>query len=50
MAGPPEAMQQEQLIVAALQRVAGFGIAGDTLTLTDASGTPIIEAVAVALR
>ena len=50
MAGPPEAMQQEQAIVAALGAVRGFSIAGDHLTLTDETGTPVLTAVAVALR
>lgn len=50
MAGPPEAMAQEQLIVAALQRVRGFRIAGDILTLLDGAGTPVLRAVAVALN
>lgn len=49
MAGPPEAMQQEQAILTALQGVRGFAIAGDTLTLLDASGAPVLKAVAVAL-
>lgn len=50
MAGPPEAMQQEQVIVQALPRVSGFQISGDQLTLVDAAGQPVIKAVAVALR
>jgi putative lipoprotein len=50
MAGPPEAMQQEQAIVAALGNVRGYNIAGDQLTLVDDSGQPVLEAVAVALR
>ena len=50
MAGPPEAMAQEQLIVAALQRVRGFRIAGSQLTLIDGGGTPVLRAVAVALN
>jgi len=50
MAGPPEAMQQEQAIVAALGDVRGFSIAGDQLTLVDDSGRPVLNAVAVALR
>lgn len=50
MAGPPEAMAQEQTILAALGRVRGFTIAGDQLTLLDESGTPVVKAVAVALR
>ena len=50
MAGPPEAMQQEQAIVAALGAVRGFGITGDQLTLVDDSGHPVLRAVAVALR
>lgn len=50
MAGPPEAMQQEQAIVAALGTVRGFSIAGDQLTLVDESGHPVLRAIAVALR
>ena len=50
MAGSPEAMQQEQAIVAALGNVRGFSIAGDQLTLVDESGRPVLKAVAVALR
>ncbi len=50
MAGPPEAMAQEQAIIAALGRVRGFRIAGDQLTLLDEAGTPVFKAVAVALR
>lgn len=50
MAGPPEAMQQEQAIVTALGNVRGFSVAGDQLTLTDQFGQPLITAVAVALR
>ena len=50
MAGPPEAMQQEQAIAAALARVRGFVISGDQLTLVDDAGHPVLRAVAVALR
>ena len=50
MAGPPDAMQQEQAIVTALGRVRGFRIAGDHLTLLDESGLPVVKAVAVALN
>jgi putative lipoprotein len=50
MAGPPEAMQQEQAIVAALGNVRGFSIAGDQLSLLDEAGQPVLTAVAVALR
>lgn len=50
MAGPPEAMQQEQAVLAALATVRGFGIAGNDLTLTDEAGAPVLKAVAVALR
>lgn len=50
MAGPPEAMAQEQTIVAALGRVRGYRIAGDRLTLVDEFGQPALTAVAVALR
>ncbi|MFM9034941.1 MAG: YbaY family lipoprotein [Mycobacterium sp.] len=50
MAGPPEAMAQEQVIVAALGRVRGFVLSGDQLTLVDDAGHPVLRAVAVALR
>jgi putative lipoprotein len=50
MAGAPEAMQQEQAIVAALGAVRGFSITGDQLTLVGDSGQPVLRAVAVALR
>ena len=50
MAGPPEAMRQEQAIVAALGRVDEFSITGDQLTLVDEAGQPVLTAVAVALR
>lgn len=50
MAGPPEAMAQEQTIIAALARVRGFRVIGDRLTLLDESGGPALTAVAVALR
>lgn len=50
MAGPPEAMQQEQAIVGALGLVRGFRLTADRLTLLDASGAPILQAVAVALN
>ncbi len=50
MAGPPEAMAQEQAIVAALGRVRGYRITGDQLTLVDEFGQPALMAVAVALR
>lgn len=50
MAGPPEAMAQEQTIVAALPLVRGFRIAGNDLTLVDDAGRPVIRAVAVALN
>lgn len=50
MAGPPEAMAQEQAIVAGLGNVRGFSITGDQLTLVDQAGQPVITAVAVALR
>ena len=50
MAGPPEAMAQEQVIVSALSRVHGYAIAGDQLTLVDDAGQPVFEAVAVAMR
>lgn len=50
MAGPPEAMQQEQAILAALATVRSFGISGNDLTLLDEAGAPVLKAVAVALR
>jgi putative lipoprotein len=50
MAGAPEAMQQEQAIVAALGAVREFSIAGDQLTLVNDSGQPVLRAIAVALR
>ncbi len=50
MAGPPEAMAQEQTIVGALPRVRGFAISGDQLTLLGDAGQPVFKAVAVALR
>lgn len=50
MAGPPEAMQQEQRIVAALGRVRGFQIAGDRLTLVDEASQPVLNAVALVLN
>ncbi len=50
MAGPPEAMAQEQTIVQALPGVRGYGIDGDQLTLLDETGQPVIKAVAVALN
>lgn len=50
MAGPPDAMQQEQAIIAALQQVRDFRIAGDQLTLLDESNRPVVTAVAVALN
>ncbi len=49
MAGPPEAMQQEQVILGALGRVRGFRVAGDRLTLVDEAARPVLTAVAVAL-
>ena len=50
MAGPPEAMAQEQTIVAALPSVRGYAIDGDQLTLLGDAGQPVFKAVAVALR
>jgi len=50
MAGPPEAMQQEQAIITALPLVRGFGVTGNDLTLVDAAGRPVLQAVAVALN
>ena len=49
MAGPPEAMQQEQAIAAALGQVVGFRISSDQLWLVDGAGRPVLRAVAVAL-
>lgn len=49
MAGPPEAMQQEQAIITALSHVHGYRIAGNQLTLLDGGGQPVLQAVAVAL-
>jgi putative lipoprotein len=46
MAGPPEAMAQEQAITAALGQVRGFAIAGDRLTLSDDAGRPVLTAIA----
>lgn len=48
MAGPPEAMQQEQMILAAIGRVRSFRIDGDRLILVDEAGRPVLTAVAVA--
>jgi putative lipoprotein len=50
MAGPPEAMAQEQAILAALPLVRGFRITGNGLTLVDDAGGPVLQAVAVALN
>ena len=50
MAGPPEAMAQEQTILQALPRVRGFAIDGDQLALLDDAGQPVFRAVAVALQ
>lgn len=50
MAGPPEAMAQEQTIVTALPNVRGFVIDGDQLTLFGDAGQPVFRAVAVALQ
>lgn len=50
MAGPPEAMAQEQAIVAALPNVRRYALTGDQLTLLGDAGQPLIKAVAVALR
>lgn len=50
MAGPPEAMAQEQAILAALPLVRGFGITGNDLALLDDAGRPVLQAVAVALN
>jgi putative lipoprotein len=50
MAGPPEAMAQEQAIVSALPNVRRFAIVGDQLTLLGDTGQPVFRAVAVALR
>lgn len=50
MAGPPDAMAQEQAILAALPLVRGFRITGNSLTLVDDAGGPVLQAVAVALN
>lgn len=50
MAGPPEAMAQEQAILAALPLVRGFRVTGNSLTLVDDAGGPVLQAVAVALN
>ena len=50
MAGPPEAMQQEQMILAALPLVRGYRIGGNDLTLVDEAGQPVVQAVAVAMN
>jgi heat shock protein HslJ len=50
MAGAPEAMQQEQAIVAALGAVREFSIVGDQLALVNDAGQPVLRAAAVALR
>jgi putative lipoprotein len=50
MAGPPDAMAQEQVIAQALPSVRGFAIAGDQLTLLGDAGQPVFKAVAVALQ
>jgi putative lipoprotein len=50
MAGPPEAMAQEQAILAVLPLVRGFRITGNDLTLVDAAGAAVLQAVAVALN
>ena len=50
MAGPPDAMAQEQAIVAALPNVRGYAIDGEHLTLLGDAGKPVFKAVAVALR
>ncbi len=44
MAGPPEAMQQEHAITAALGQVRTFRLTAERLTLLDASGTPVLRA------
>jgi putative lipoprotein len=50
MAGPPEAMAQEQAILAVLPLVRGFRITGNDLTLVDDAGAAVLQAVAVALN
>jgi heat shock protein HslJ len=50
MAGPPDAMAQEQVIAQALPSVRGFAIAGDELTLLGDAGQPVFKAVAVAMQ
>jgi heat shock protein HslJ len=41
--GPEGATEQEAAYFAALERVAGFRISGDVLTLTDADGTTLAK-------
>ena len=43
MAGPPEAMEQEQAYFAALEQVAGFSATADSLTLTDEQGDVLVR-------
>jgi heat shock protein HslJ len=50
MAGPPEAMAQEQTILAVLPLVRGFRITGNDLNLVDDTGAAVLQAVAVALN
>jgi heat shock protein HslJ len=43
MAGPPEAMAQEQAYFAALAKAAKFAVTADSLTLTDDQGTTLVR-------
>lgn len=49
MAGPPEAMAQEQAFVDAIKTVTGFSVSGDKLTML-AGEKPVLKFTAVALR
>lgn len=43
MAGPPAAMEQEQAYFAALEKVTGFSVDAESLTLTDDQGTVLVR-------
>jgi heat shock protein HslJ len=43
MAGPPAAMRQEQAYFAALEKVAGFSVTSDALTLADDQGAALVR-------
>ncbi len=47
MAGPPDAMAQEQAYFSALEKATQFAVTADTLTLTDDQGTTLVTYVAV---